>query len=59
MKDLLKELKIMLITFALCAIILIVSGIIFEANMVQFIVGVLLYLVMKREVKDWDDSGRL
>ena len=53
------EIKITLITFVICAIILIVAGIIFEANMVQFIVGMLLYLAVKREVKDWDESDKL
>ena len=53
------ELKMMFITFAISAFILIVSSLIFKADMVQFITGMLLYLVIKREVKDWDENGRL
>ena len=53
------KLKLTLITFAVSAVIIIGASLIFKADMVQFITGMLLYLVIKREVKDWDENGRL
>ena len=53
------ELKLTLITFAICAVILVGAQAIFGATMIQFIVGMLLYLTIKREVKDWNENNRL
>ena len=47
------ELKITVITFAICAIIIILASLAFKQDMVQFLVGMLTFLVIKREVKEW------
>ena len=46
------ELKLSLITIGVSAGILILAKAIFGATMLDFIVGMMLYLVMKREVRD-------